>query len=280
MDVRSSSVYFSRHDEDENSLFKQSLAGYTPSVKIELNTNRFSIRTARNSQDLLEALLLRHQVFYQELLNTRHPMGIDLDRYDTSFDHILLSEHETGKVIGTYRLNCSSFNSFCYSESEFDCQNFQKLPGVRLELGRACLHPQFRSGAHFILLWRGILAYAQATNSRYMYGCASVKTTDQKALTVIYKELSESYGCHSKWHIYPKPEFALPDFSRQVKNLTVPSDCEDPLGHVPSLLWFYFKAGARICGEPAIDSAFKCADFPVILDIEEALHPLKQRIAG
>ena len=256
------------------------LAAYQPRLSLEMEVGKYLIRTARNGSELLGAITLRHTVFYQELLGMNLALGIDYDQYDAHFDHIILVEKATKRIIGTYRLNCSRFSSLCYSDSEFDCSTLRHLPGNRLELGRACLAPEFRSGTHFILLWRGILKYAQLSRSRYLYGCASVRNTSENDLVHIYKQLHESYACHPKWHIRPRPSYAILDFARRVQDLPYPIDGEDHLLHVPSLLWFYFKAGARLCGEPAIDRQFQCADFPIILDLEKSLAPIKQRIAG
>jgi putative hemolysin len=46
---------------------------------------------------------------------------------------------------------------------------------------------------------------------------------------------------------------------------------------VPPLLKAYFKAGARICSEPAIDRKFKCADFLVVLDTEQIEQSYRER---
>ena len=36
---------------------------------------------------------------------------------------------------------------------------------------------------------------------------------------------------------------------------------------IPPLLKSYLKAGSVICGEPALDKKFKCADFFTVLDL-------------
>ncbi|HEX3035652.1 MAG TPA: hypothetical protein VHT73_11080 [Thermodesulfobacteriota bacterium] len=37
---------------------------------------------------------------------------------------------------------------------------------------------------------------------------------------------------------------------------------------VPPLLKSYLKAGAKVCGAPALDRKFRCVDFLPILDVE------------
>lgn len=256
------------------------LTGYRPKVRLDIATSRYIIRTAQNEQDLHQALSLRHQVFYEELLKSRHPTGLDLDEYDLIFDHILLIDKETGELMGTYRLNCSRFNASCYSESEFNCRNLKNLPGNRLELGRACMHPDHRVGALFMLLWRGILAYAAQTDSRFLYGCASLKTVDLEAASAIYRELNALYGCDARWRVYPRPEYRLSRLNAPGSGIPTYVDGLDPMELVPPLLWFYLKAGARICGEPALDKAFACVDIPIILDMRDALQRIRQRMSG
>ncbi|MCB5295473.1 MAG: hypothetical protein LHW52_02880, partial [Candidatus Cloacimonetes bacterium] len=38
---------------------------------------------------------------------------------------------------------------------------------------------------------------------------------------------------------------------------------------IPSLLNSYLKAGAKVCGSPALDRSFKCIDFLTLLDVSE-----------
>ncbi len=43
-----------------------------------------------------------------------------------------------------------------YSENEFDLSAIKKLPGGKLELGRSCVHKEYRQGNMVSLLWAGI----------------------------------------------------------------------------------------------------------------------------
>ena len=43
--------------------------------------------------------------------------------------------------------------------TEFDLGNIPDSDGDKLEMGRACIHPDFRSGFTFIALWKGLAGY-------------------------------------------------------------------------------------------------------------------------
>ena len=44
---------------------------------------------------------------------------------------------------------------------------------------------------------------------------------------------------------------------------------EEVAKKIPALLGSYFKAGAKLAGEPAIDREFHCIDFLTVLKIED-----------
>ncbi|MEZ4872031.1 MAG: GNAT family N-acetyltransferase [Bdellovibrionales bacterium] len=72
---------------------------------------------------------------------------MDFDQFDLLGDHILVKDTTTGNAVGTYRLMCSLFTDDFYSETEFHMEDFIKVFGTKLELGCACIHPDYRSGA-------------------------------------------------------------------------------------------------------------------------------------
>jgi putative hemolysin len=49
---------------------------------------------------------------------------------------------------------------------------------------------------------------------------------------------------------------------------------------VPRLLQGYLNLGGMVCGEPAIDRAFKTIDFLVLVDVEAMPKGLFQRFLG
>jgi putative hemolysin len=65
-----------------------------------------------------------------------------------------------------------------YSESEFYINRLQNLRSRMVEVGRSCIHPDYRSGAVITLLWAGLADYMVSNNYDYLMGCASIGMAD------------------------------------------------------------------------------------------------------
>jgi putative hemolysin len=255
--------------------YKFLIMNFKQKVKIFIDRGSYTVKTIDNSTELEEALQLRHDVFYKELLRRNNFIPVDMDKYDMLCDHLIITEKTTGSIIGTYRLNSSVFSKLYYSENEFDITSVKNLDGNKLELGRACVHKDYRNGLTIALLWKGLMAYAKATDTRYLFGCSSIKTMDHNELKIIFGYLKKHFCSDETLRVYPKGKFRSKSSFTVKEHLDLDSafsfyNCGRML---PSLLTSYLKAGARICGEPAIDRQFKCSDFFTLLDLESVNKP-------
>src|SRR5487761_2793445 len=61
---------------------------------------------ARTEAEIQEAQRIRFKVFGEEMGATlpSAATGLDIDRFDTFCDHLLVRNHEDNKVVGTYRM--------------------------------------------------------------------------------------------------------------------------------------------------------------------------------
>lgn len=228
-----------------------------------------------STADDIEALQrLRFSVFSEEM-NAVFPEtanGLDADHYDPWCEHLMVREHATGRIVGTYRLltpvNAARLGGY-YSESEFDLSGLGPLRNEVIELGRSCIHPDYRNGAVLMLLWAGIASFVKHLKLRYVLGCASVSLRDGGVTAAhVWHEaqrgLSQSAGLPRLRPHHPYP----------VRRI----DADLP-ARTPSLIKGYLKVGARICGEPAWDPDFNTADFPVFLDVDD-MDPRYRRHFG
>ena len=74
-----------------------------------LDDRNFTVRLARDTQDITAAQRLRYEVFVRELGGSGtlvdHDAGLERDRFDPFFDHLILAdESRGGEVVGVYRL--------------------------------------------------------------------------------------------------------------------------------------------------------------------------------
>ncbi|MCX7978517.1 MAG: GNAT family N-acetyltransferase, partial [Bdellovibrionaceae bacterium] len=180
---------------------------FRPKVEFAIDVGPFKIKTVNTLSELKSALKLRYEVFHRELIGKTARNGIDVDEFDFLCDHIVILNKRSDEVIGTYRLNCSLFSNSFYSAREFKIDRVLSHPGVKLELGRACIQKDFRTGVVISLLWRGIAEYMNLTNSQILFGCASVKTKSPREAALLYRFFFESNRLTPHFYAPPTKEY-------------------------------------------------------------------------
>ena len=126
-----------------------------------------------------------------------------------------------------------------------------------VEIGRSCVHPDYRTGATIALLWSGLAKYMLDHGHDYLIGCASISMADGgHAAASIYRSLVD--------HLSPIELRVFPRCPLPLEALR--SDLPvDP----PPLIKGYLRAGAYICGEPAWDPDFNTADLPILMPMSK-----------
>jgi len=251
---------------------RSKIKNYAPKIPIYLEKKSFIIKTADNAQELYDALKLRHEIFIEELLHKKKKSGMDIDHFDRKCDHLLIIDKRNNKLIGTYRMQSSLHTKKWYTATEFHMKHIRKLPGNKLELGRACVHPDYRNGVTISLLWEGIHAYMLASDTRYMFGCSSIKTMDKEEIKHIYYYLKQQNHITDEHKVRPRGKFNVHGLRRHLRKHPHSHgvvESIEVLQKIPSLLQSYLKAGAKVCGSPAIDKSFRCIDFLTLLDVAD-----------
>lgn len=243
-------------------------------VNIRHESEDFLVKTAQNGAELLRVLQLRHEVFIREWQGRNTYHGLDVDNYDFAGDHLMIIDKQTGDVVGTYRLLSSEFTDQFYSQSEFFMDEFLRWPLVKLELGRACVHPRYRDGNTIDLLWKGLSRYIQASEARYLFGCASLKSTDPKTIASVFKEFQRKDVWKDDFNIRPTSKYQFKGFDIEQGEGLSPKEIRDLM---PPLLRSYLHAGAFVFGHPALDKQFACVDIFTVLDMQCLNAKFRQR---
>ncbi|TQJ24870.1 putative hemolysin [Micromonospora sp. A202] len=238
-----------------------------------LKTSGYTLLIADDPTQVAAAQRLRHEVFATELGATLLPgeAGLDVDPFDAYCDHLIVREDSTGEVVGTYRLLPPGRTDQRYAEEEFDLSALDPLGDDLVEAGRSCVHPDHRSGAVINLMWAGITRYLHLRGSRWLGGCASVPVADGG------RTVAEVWSQAQARHLSPPPLRVRPRRPWFAESATAPGPAAaapvaavGPAGRVvvPPLLRGYLRLGAWICGEPAYDPDFGCADFYVLFSLD------------
>jgi putative hemolysin len=257
------------------------IKGFRCKVPIAFETDKFLVKTVETTAELKRVLKLRYEIYYRELIDRSKLLRrIDRDKFDSQADHLAVIEKASGEVVATYRLFSSSFSKRFYSETEFDIETIRALPDDKIELGRACVRKDYRKGVMMILLWRAISLYLQATKARYLFGCSSVKTVSIPEIAKVYAILSREHLAPELYRVYPKAGHKIRRFEEHTRvwdNVELVDPKRTISDMIPPLLHLYLEAGSMICGEPALDRSFKCADLLTLLDIERMPPHMRKR---
>lgn len=232
---------------------------------------QFETRWAKTPEDIRAAQRLRYDVFIAELGGSGamvdHAARLERDRFDAHADHLLLMDRarpEAG-VVGVYRLIQRAHAKAAggwYTSEEFDLSPLLALERNVLELGRSCLHRDYRGGAGMMHLWQGLSAYVQREKIEVLFGVASFHGTDPQALAAPLSLL------HHR-HLAP-PD--LRPVARPCHRISMDLMREDQIDRpkamrmVPALIKAYLRLGGCV-GEGAwIDHAFNTIDVCLVMD--------------
>ena len=238
----------------------------------ELRVGKLGARIATTAAEIDAAQALRYRVFYEELGALPDAVAAatrrDNDDFDAVADHLLVVDHAIGPgpegVVATYRLiraQAAARLGRFYSADEYDISAMEAFAGQVLELGRSCVHPDYRNRTAMQLLWRGIAAYVFLHRIDLMFGCASLPGIDPDAVAA---DLTYLYA----YHLAP-PEMrprALPHRYIDMRRLDPATlDPRRVLARLPPLVKGYLRLGGFVGDGAVIDAQFNTIDVAVVV---------------
>jgi len=241
----------------------------------ELRGGNLGVRIATTPDEIDAALALRYRVFYDERGAQPDAAAAasrrDRDDFDAVADHLLVVDHAIGpgpeSVVATYRLiraHAASRLGRFYSAAEYDISPFVNFPGQVMELGRSCVHPDYRGRAAMQLLWRGIAAYVFLHRIDLMFGCASLPGIDPdenaERLTYLYAN-----------HLAPeeiRPRALESRFIEMRRMDPATLDARRTLAGLPPLVKGYLRLGGFVGDGAVIDTQFNTTDVAVVVKTE------------
>lgn len=246
------------------------------------DSGRYSIVISDDPDEIEAAQRLRYQTFAEELgaalpqaiRGPRTGEMIDVDRFDAFSDHLLARDEQTGAIVGCYRLlppDGARAAGGIFTDTNFEMSaGIDALRPSLVELGRASVHPDHRSGTVMAMLWAGILRYQELTGYRWAIGSLSVRMADGGSRGALVRGvLDRAYRQHPA-----PPEFLVtPRNPVQVNGIPL-AELPDPgRVRIPPMVAGSLRIGGVICGEPSYDPEFDMADFVVLIN-RDMVHQL------
>ncbi|WP_322889040.1 MULTISPECIES: GNAT family N-acetyltransferase [unclassified Yoonia] len=232
---------------------------------------QFSVAIAQGAADLRAAQRLRYEVFVAELGGdgplVDHTARLEKDAFDPHATHLILRDlarPDADQVVGVYRLldaEAAQAAGQFYCATEFDLAPLTRSGLKLLELGRSCLHRDYRGGIAMMHLWQALADHVQAQGIDVLFGVASFHGTDLERLAA---PLSLLFHRHA----------APPPFQVQATGLGARAFAPLPLDRIdrvaamrdtPALIKAYLRIGGVVGQGVYVDEAFNTTDVCLIL---------------
>lgn len=187
---------------------------------------------------------------------------LDQDLYDFGCEHAVLKDKWSGEIVAYTRLKLFQGHEIgqSYSAQEFKIvPHLSHLPSI-VEIGRTCVHPQFRSGKALSMLWLNMAPkILWSMRAKYLMGCVSIHLEDNLARTYYTHRQIQQLADHQTIDIRSKRAFEpeRPDYS-------FPQD-----ERMPKLFQTYLGMQSKLSKEAFFDKEFKCLDYFVFLEVNK-----------
>jgi len=239
-----------------------------------LSESDFELKIASSREDILSSQRLRFKVFVEELgaqSNTdNHELRIETDEFDKWFEHLILIDRSINPttmdhVVGVYRLlrgDIALDNCGFYSDAEFDLNPLINSGRNLLELGRSCVHPDYRSGTAMYHLWNRLAQYVIDNNIEILFGVASFHGTDPM-------DYAHQLAYLHQHHLAPKDLRISVRNDQGTRLDLIPAEQIDQkraLMDMPSLIRGYLRLGGFVGNGAFLDYSFNTIDVCIVID--------------
>jgi len=236
------------------------------------DASNYQVRLATNERDRLAAERLRYRVFVEELGGdgplVDHHDRFERDEFDPVNDHLILVDtrrdmRALDHVVGAYRLlrsdQAARFGRF-YSDCEYDLAPLRATGRRLLELGRSCVHADYRGGPAMFMLWNALADYVLDHGVEVLFGVASFHGTDIDRLKLPLAWLH---------HHHLAPE-ALRTRSKRFQRMDIlplaALDRRRAMVEMPTLIKAYLRLGGFVGDGAFVDQEFNTTDVFLLMD--------------
>ena len=246
---------------------------------IILESENYSIKLAETKSELKQAQALRYSVFYKEKKAkptfTKKIIKLDYDKIDKYADHLIVLDKKNtkNKIVGTYRLirgDVAKLFGGYYSSSEFNLINITNNYKDKhiLELGRSCVHQDYRNGSIMNLLWKAIAEYVKLYDIKILLGCASFSGIEPTKYSDELSYLRQNFCLPENLSIESFDKNIYPVYKLKENN----SNQLRIFAKLPPLLKGYLRIGGKVSHNFYVDHNFNTIDLCVVVntsDIDE-----------
>jgi putative hemolysin len=214
------------------------------------------VRLAEGPEDVRSAQRLRFVCFIEgrgAALDGLRAQGLEADDLDPSCDHVLIEDRRTGRLACCFRmlpLSNGSEIAKTYSSRYYDLSALADYDRPMVEMGRFCVHPEFRDPDVLRVAWGAMTQYVERHGVGMLFGCSSFQGTEADAYMDAFALLAERHLAPKRW----LPRVKAPKVFRYASQLGLKRpDMKLALGRMPPLLRTYLTLGGWVSDHAVVD---------------------------
>ncbi len=208
---------------------------------------RYRARIAETDADVTRAQMLRTHSFRGA------GAALDVDAFDAICAHVLVEEVRTATLVACFRLlpltgGCEIRRS--YSAQFYDLAALSAYPGRMVEMGRFCIHPDWRDADILRVAWGAMTAYVDREGVEMLFGCSSFQGTEAEGYLDAFAMLTQAHLAPKRW----LPRVKAPNVFRFAQKLRRKKpDARRAMLGMPPLLRTYLMMGGWVSDHAVVD---------------------------
>lgn len=211
---------------------------------LKLRKGRYAARVAKSVAEVDAALALRALCF--------RGGAEDGDGFDGICQHVLVEELKTGCIVCTFRLlplKGGGEIGRSYAAQYYELSALEAFTGSMVEMGRFCIHPDYRDPDILRVAWGAMTAFVDAEGVEMLFGCSSFKGTEAEQYMDAFALLKERHLAPKRW----LPRVKAPNVFRFAQKLRRKPDAKRAMLGMPPLLRTYLLMGGWVSDHAVVD---------------------------
>lgn len=233
-----------------------------------LSKGRYTARVAQTPEEVAQAQALRGLAFA-----TATP---DVDAFDDICAHVLVHEQKSGTLVCCFRMLVMEGGAEIgrsYSAQFYELSALQDYQGRMVEMGRFCIHPDWKDPDILRVAWGAMTAFVDANQIDMLFGCSSFAGTETD-------HYLDAFAMLKARHLAPKcwlPRVKAPDVFRYAARLRRKPDARKAMLRMPPLLRTYLMMGGWVSDHAVVDRQMNTLHVFTGLEIG-AIPPARKRL--
>lgn len=217
----------------------------------------FTARLAESPADIEAAQRLRYLCFIEgrgAATGGNRLSGLESDHVDEHCEHMLIEDRKTGNLVCCFRMMPFASGAEIgksYSAQHYDLAGLSEYPSPMMEMGRFCVHPEWRNDPTVIrFAWTSMAGYVRSRGVEMLFGCSSFQGTEKAAYMDAFALLKTKHLAPTRWLPRIKAPLTFP-FARLLRFRR--PNMKKATAKMPPLLRSYLMMGGWVSDHAVVD---------------------------